>query len=494
MILVHLHLTDPETGAPMVLRLAPAPGYRTGPADTPANEPYLPLVDRASNYGRTLGGLGRAGGTNGTVRLRGETRELEPYWRHGWVRAEILEAAPGASLSAAATLLRAPIRGVDWGGAHVTVRLTDPLDEADRPVLTHRFAGTGGLDGGEDLTDRPIPQQWGWCQNVPLILVDHLLQIYRAGLGPYRAIAPLEGMIPVTVDRDVGAAIDDPGLSIPAGACVTDLARGYVRLEFTPSRVMTADVEAGDPAAYVEDAGGIAEALVRDVLGWPAERIDATALAAFRTAAPARMGLDVADSLTAGSALDILTRGASGHWSIGPTGIWRVWRRTAAPAAVTAEIAPRLGGQLPAGRDPQAPVWRVEVRWGRNPTVLTPEQMGAVSEATRSWVAAPDRAAVAEDPTIHDRWPDADELTIDTRLTDRADAEALAAHLLTLFGQPRLIWTYTGRAADLAGFDLLDGVRLVWPRWSLDAGADTVCVGRSARDDATVQIQLWGSP
>jgi hypothetical protein len=109
---------------------------------------------------------------------------------------------------------------------------------------------------------------------------------------------------------------------------------------------------------------------------------------------------------------------------------------------------------------------RFAKRWRR---LMESDLAGAVTGDARTALLAEDEVAAAEDPAISTAALNADEQTVETLLTRRADADAEAARLLALFGPApkpaRALVPFT------EGLDVGKTVSLSWPRYGLAAGA-----------------------
>lgn len=132
------------------------------------------------------------------------------------------------------------------GGNKVRLQAKVNTEPFDADVLTLKYAGTGGAEGGTDIKDKPKPWLLGRCFNVEPILinsVDNVLQF--SGYGAIQAINVLYER-----GSDFGPSMGDyasyaalVAATIPPGQWATCLAQGMVRLGAPPYGVITGDVD-----------------------------------------------------------------------------------------------------------------------------------------------------------------------------------------------------------------------------------------------------------
>ena len=176
--------------------------------------------------------------------------------------------------------------------------------------------------------------------------------------------------------------------------------------------------------------------------------------------------------------------GRDGKWTLG---------RLEAPATSAATFG-RASVFDPLRELAPAPqVHKVRLGWGRNWRPMSDAEIApAVSAANRVILAADWQWAEDSEADVLDEDPDAEELVIQTALTDSADAVAEASRLLTLHGAARRLLPVTVASQPLAS-NLLDTATITLPRLGLDDGFDGVIV---ALDEAggsnRVAVVLWG--
>lgn len=134
---------------------------------------------------------------------------------------------------------------------------TEPFD-AD--VLTLKYAGTGGAEGGTDLKDKVKPFLLGRCFNVEPVLINSVDNVFQfSGYGAIQAINVLyergsdfgPSMGNYTTYANLVAA------TIPPGQWATCLAQGMVRLGAPAYGVITADVDGDNVGGWWRKTGEI---------------------------------------------------------------------------------------------------------------------------------------------------------------------------------------------------------------------------------------------
>jgi hypothetical protein len=158
--------------------------------------------------------------------------------------------------------------------------------------------------------------------------------------------------------------------------------------------------------------------------------------------------------------------------------------------------------------DQGLPVWRVTVRYARNYTVMSRDEVaGSVSEADIAFVTREYRDAVASDATVKTLWPNAREIVVDTPIVLKADADLEAARLLNLYKVRRIMleidvpivyWLDPTYARDSTG----TGDTSVTPsaickvthsRFGLSAGRLFMIIGRAVDFRAgRLTLTIWG--
>lgn len=316
---------NPATGAVQVVRLGGgglAPLYHDG-------QHYRAGIVRSPRFGSRLD-VEDGRWTGGTIPTTAALVFAPP-------QAELLTELAGLYWPGASIELRAgPEDGV------LSARLTGTVAEAsvangrlqltiadlsagvDKPVVTARFAGSGGVEGITEAAGRIKRRSWGRVFNVEGRILDKSNNIYEFG-DPAR---PMQGFDAL---RDKGNSGSIVGLAwqgsiaatfaalqaaaAPAGGGVVAPSIACVKWWTQPS-LLTADLRGETAGGYAEDVVGIAGRVLATV-GGPAIA-NAVAASAWR---PGAAGIHISDdNETAAQALDRLFLGASLLWVLDTTG------------------------------------------------------------------------------------------------------------------------------------------------------------------------------
>jgi hypothetical protein len=196
----------------------------------------------------------------------------------------------------------------------------------DKPLLSARFAGTGGLEGGAEAEGRIKRRTWGRAFNIEGRVLDKANNIYEFGdpafawqafdvlrdkgreAGPAHQVIAWQGSALATLNAlKASVPVQGSGVAAPSIAC----AKWWTQ----PAGPLTADVRGEIGAAYVETAPSIAARILAAANG-PA----IANLAAANGWRGATAGLHVDEGETAAGALDRLLLPIALLWALNPAG------------------------------------------------------------------------------------------------------------------------------------------------------------------------------
>lgn len=372
--------------------------------------------------------------------------------------------------------------GREWRAGPGALRLTSASLGylLDVPMLA-TYAGTGGAQGGADLTGKPVQEVHGRCRGVSLVLEDAARLIYRVSARPANLVSSVYVRgAPVTygtLRADYAAlAATAPSGGFWDWAIAAD--GTWVRLGSSADGPVTADVDG--------DAVMSAAALLRRILDRAGASYSGSTLDSLAAQLPARVGRVFAEQLTFADALSQIARGSACWWGDAGDGVITA-ARLAAPgggAGILLDEESILGEVEPL--EAPSPAWRVTVRYRRNWTPLAVADVvppPTVTEARRQELTQPSRSVAVAQPERRQRHALAQDMTLDIDLDEEADAVALATNMLSLYAPGRRLFRVP---LGLAGWGLTLGqqARLVWPRLGLASGLDVRVVAQSARGRA----------
>ncbi|QCO00439.1 hypothetical protein D3093_34880 (plasmid) [Azospirillum argentinense] len=460
--------------------LATKPGYRSGPGDTPASLPWLPLVGKPSDVSLSIASLGETMGATkvsfGSVELDNARdwqgsrlarvydvtadawvtvtlppRPLNPlltdYALAGWPLTEkVIE--EGAPYSTAQVVTRVTMEMPDPDSKRSTINLSVRGREADfdDPLLTEKYS-TGD---GESLADRTKERTFGHCYMEPTYL-GIIGGLYHWSVNGGH---PIEG-VPNLWDR--GFRMDPRATGTPASnEFKADPATGIIVTGSRPPEILCevkGDKTGGVWRRYV---GEVAQHLAVTVAGKvPPARMDTLSVAAL-DAVPREVGyaIPTGSSPTLREALDkVLGSLARGYWIVTAEDLLTVGRllAPAAPAARVYRRGVNTPGLTPRSTDSRGlPAKTVTLRYAGLPKVTQTIVGDALDDDVKLHKALW-REVTDTDVATATAYPGARSPTVETLLWDRAQAVAEQAEFLSELKQ-------ASRVYDLVAQDGAPGV------------------------------------
>lgn len=264
--------------------------HETDAADTPASKLYQGRVkgfELARAAVRPDGALsGRSAPGSGALTLG-----ISQSWKDDGTLAALKSYAWGGR---AWEIRRVTAPGAAWSTAERigggTVSTFEQISKTEIQIAFHdrsvdfaaemqaaHFEGTGGVEGGEDLKNKPRPLVFGYEHNAPGILVDTVNRIVEFHAGPVEEIVEV---------RDNGNALVKAASAPPAaGEWFPDLSAGRVTLGADPVGEITGSVKGAKPSGvWLQKAGEIVSYLVQEFGGLSAGEVDAVSIAALDAA------------------------------------------------------------------------------------------------------------------------------------------------------------------------------------------------------------------
>jgi hypothetical protein len=498
---------------------ATTPGLTTAPSDTPPDHVFAPTLISPGNIERHLFQSGTTRGRSdvgfGAVVLNNADGALDPVVDWGFdgraiaLRRGTLGAAypAGFPLVWVGTLDQAE---VDW--RRVSLRVRDRQAHViEKPLQAALYGGTNQLPNGvdgtpEDLQGRPKPLIFGRVRNAHVPVVNTAKLVYQLSSDAVSAIDAVYDR-GATLTRGANrSTVANLMATNPASGTfdwvLADSAGAFIRLGSVPAGQITVDAVAGATPAE-RTVAAIQRRILERVGSLQAGDFDAASFTALSSAASAEVGLFTGvEPVVTGDALDLLAGSIGAWWTVTRLGAFRVGRlQDPATTSPTGRIeawqvlASDSGIARIATADPGGgiPVWRIQVRYDRNWSPTNEAGLAGIALSRIAWLREEYRTVVNDSAAILTAHPRGVELTVDTVLTTKADAEAEASRLRTLYGQRR-DWFAVPLAMDHArGFDLGDVVELAVPRYGLDAGKRCIILGLIEDfERGQTTLHLWG--
>lgn len=461
--------------------------WATSPTDIPANTPFDGRLTTVLSFSRSVVG-DRIGinhtASEGTIAFANPDGAYDDYVDDYAIDGrEVIVRIGRKSDSFANHLVIFRGVGVDWFADQdaVTITVKDKSFLLDVPAQPNVYAGTGGAEGGADLTGKRKPLVHGITIAITPVLVSSTNLIYQLNDGALDNITSVFDrgvLLTKATDRANYAAL--VAAAVSAGQFDTCLAEGFFKLGAAASGVVFATVVAPGAATTSNSRTDLAVAdFLSSSAGLSDDNIDRSSFDAVAVANDDPVGHFVgpSDSWSVADVVASLMAGIGGWAGFNRDGRVAIGILTAPSGDPVAYFSRDEGDiidlnreKLPSGIWP--PPWRWRVAWDRNWTTFD-DFAGSVSIAFVSRYAQPYTLVTAEDTGILTDHPSAqDPAPVESFFQWSASdtyAEDEADRLLALYSAGYRLYRMTlGRRA--LTLDLGDAIFVTWPRFGLDAG------------------------
>ncbi len=471
--------------------------FITEPTDTPANQYFAPVVNNPLQFDLSIlrgDEFGISSPSFGSIQMQNGNADFDHLTELNWKGRRIVIKAGGRNFryDQFATVFDGMCNDIEYDDDTITLTIRDNGLKIDQLIVSDSYKGTGGVEGGNDLAGKLKPLLYGKAFNIEPVLVDPANLIYQIHAGTMQAVnAVYDRGADLTFQSDVA---DITTATPTAGNYVTSLATGFIKLGSTPSGRITADAQGDSSGGYVSTSADIARRIVMTKLGigsFSPTDINDGAFNRLNAELPGAMGLYITEKSAVRNFLDMLINPCGAYWNFGRTGLLTagyIDNPGVETSTLEASAIDASGIQAPA---PVAPSWRISVAYAPAWVVQKEDELaGSVTEAQRSFVGQEYRTVVNEDRSVRTRNPQALDRVFYTALSDKADAEALLARLVRVYGTERKIYrvpTYGTLFRQYIG----DTVRMTYPRFNINKNLSVVGISEDAESNQTT-LELWG--
>ena len=463
--LIQINAWNPATSSVKTLYVG-TQGFTTQPGDTPANvyfEPYVrsALRRRASLYRRRQIG-GQAVPARGVVQI--ELCDVTRPWRNlyfGGRSIKIWLGEVGAAFSAHQVVFTG-FCGERAGGIDtIEIPIVDGKKRFEVPIQPLKWAGTGGANGNEYLTDKTKGIALGHVENVTPQLLDRATSLYGVG-------TPINAMFTV---MDRGIALTQVGGTPAGGQYSVNLAAGTFTLGYAPldaDRDITATFQGWKPpiVGYQASVAMLIKAIAKDVVGLVDADLDLASFAALEAAQSAPIGLWLPQGGQCDEVIDRICDSFGAWWTFGRDGKLRVGRLeapTGSPVASFVQGDLVLNGMRPLRMDEAA--WKQTLKFRPNWTIQSTQDLaGGSTFYSRDKLNEPFRNVTAFDNAILTAFPDAVAEQSETLILFEWDAADEVARRLALYGTRRDVLEVQVLALGFER-DLGDEISITHPDW-----------------------------
>lgn len=389
--------------------------------------------------------------------------------------------------------------------------LRDPRAELDAPLQTTKFAGDNvapdGVEGSEDIKGQSKPIVYGAVSQIPGRLVNPQKLIWQIADKAVTVACVRDGGVPLSAGTSRANVASLQANAPEAGYYdyVSHATEGtLVRLGASPAYTPLFDADEGATSADRTHAQ-VWKRIRTERCGTVSGDIVGAAVTATDTADANEVGFYWSGEETRREAIDEVLASLSGYEVQDLAGDWSIGRLNApsGSASIGLVIASETGAQKsterpiidlqrarPTYQPNGSPPYRVNVRWGRAYTVMSPGDFaGSAAQRLKEKFSREWRVETATDTAIWDpsdgsgSFPNAPELTLSTGYQPGADdrtcphAATLATARLTLYSA--LKGWYEVSFSPEPGDNILPGavIQATYPRWSMSGGPLFIAMG-----------------
>lgn len=407
----------------------------------------------------------------------------------------------------------------------VVFQVRDVQHAFDVPLLANaKYAGTNVLPAGvegtaSDIKGQPKPAVYGTVFNVPPVCVNTSKQIWqvdgRRGLHTGFTLAVYDKRSALTRGADYTSQADVEGNAPTAGQYRVWPVGGMFRTNAAHT-LLTYDCFNPPSPGTTDAIDDVLNGIIDTAPGVPGFHFGP-----FLAATPAA-GIYVQDERTKLAVLNEVGRSVGAFFTTGrtpavsvgvlATDVWGSHLTDPAALPYTAVLDPielTVSSSWDLKRVPPneptrgLPVWRVNLKYGKNYRVMNETDLAGVALSELAIWSQEYRTVTVEDASVKTKWPNAPELNLVTLLVDATEATAEANRVLSLFSAERDMYTLkmpgdkvpriNSSGASREYFQIGTRVLLYADRYDLAGGKLFLIIGMEEDPKAdTYALTLWG--
>lgn len=471
--------------------------FITEPEDTPANQYYEPVVNNPLQFDISImsgNNLGYGGSSFGAIEIQNGDGSLDHLLRMRWKGRRIVVKAGrvGWGYGSFLPVFDGYVNGIEATDGVLMVTFRDPGLKIETDIVSETYAGTGGLEGNNDLAGKMKPLLYGECFNFEPVLVDAVNLVYQIHAG---SVEEISDVFDAGVALTFGSDVPDITASTPsAGHFNTCKTMGLIKLGSTPAGRITADAKGDNTGGYVSTVAAISRRIVQTKIGSMSltdDEIDLNSFEKLDGELSGAAGIYILDRVPVRRFLDELITPCAAYWYFNRLGLLSceyVDIASMAGATITEDFIDTAGIDVPT---PIPPSWRISVAYAPSWTIQKENEIaGAAQEARRAFAGQQYRIAVSENAMVLERDAYAGERVFYTNLAEKSDAEALLERLVRIYGVERRVYRVPVYGALFRNY-IGDAVRLTYPRFNIDKTLAIVGISENAERGQTL-MELWG--
>lgn len=479
--------------------------------DRPSNTWINDALETSVNFGRQLfqGADPRANATTteGVIELTDPGTDLEYLYDYSWDSAPLTiyrgdENDLFSTYGQVAKFTSALIIG---DMEKKTIRTRDLGWKLGGLIHDERYAGTGGLEGGESNKGKWKPYAVGYVFNVEPVAIDSANEVFQWSFTPSQTVVAVKhGGVPITVSADYPTYAALIAASIPLGQCATCKAKSLVRTNFSIEFGIRVDA-VGDSNVVFGHGTPLnrAEVALRIATGYgeskleEATDVDVTAFADVGQDHPGDVGFWWGDETSKADALNEIMAGILGYWHVRPNGqlsIGFIEEPDSIPSISDIEFGDYGMSEIEIV-DETIPYPSTLMTWRRNYAPQSRDQLAgsvSVDEATASVLAAAYSVAVSTDATVSQLYPTASPIAISGNFRYEEDALNEANRIQDLMGVPRRRYRMNLEIDPFA--DIINRVATFknFNRMRLGDSKNLICVSVDSVGFGPLTTEWWG--
>lgn len=422
--------------------------FTTEPDDAPPNQLFSPRLSQPYLAESRISAPGSFGGSRGSVSVGVEAKigdgEMYAALLSSSFRGQPLLIQLGGTLFEGTadervltfaefeTLFNGFVGDFSWDTETLTLGGIDKSTFLDEPLQATAYAGTGGLEGGDDTKGLPKPLAFGRIFNAAPVLVDAANLIYQLNDGQIEQVdAVRDKGIALAFDADV---TDITTATPAAGEYATSLATGYIMLGSSPDGQVTVDFRGDNGGVGYKDVPAeLVDKILRDFAEYLDADIDSAAIARVALSSPYPAGYYTGtEAVNVSDVISAIMGSVDGWWRHLDVGLLTVGEYKAPENGIIDTVITDLNivnGSFRKLQD-DGPIYRVRVGYGKNWSPQNKDALAAaVTAANRTLYGEEYRFEEVNYSTTKNIFPKARDVALETLLAVQADAATLASAL-----------------------------------------------------------------
>jgi hypothetical protein len=479
---------DLEASLTLKIFVATVAGYATLPTDALPNQPFRGVLESFS-FSRSImqGDIGQFTTGTGSLVISNADATYDFLPLSYAIDGRPITVKVGrrdASYDECFPLARVTASGWNIDTDAISIDLEDFSYKLEVPMQPNVYGGTGGADGGADLTGKRKPMVFGSAMNISAVPVVPSLLIYQVNDGPVQSVdAVYDRGAALTAGSDYANYALLAAASITAGQYGTCKALGLFKLGVAANGTVTADVKGDNSDGYITSTADIVRWALRNrtSLVDPTD-LDVGSFDTVNAAQPAPIDYFIGpdDSLTVAAFIQNIMGGIGGWGGHRLDGTFevRIFHAPTGNPIASFNRGDMLEGDIKREPLPDAyrpPRYRWRVPYARSWTVQD-DLAGSVTAAHKAFVAEQYRLAEATSATIQLDHPFAqDRDPVQAYFSEKDAAQAEAERLINLFKTTRAIYRMTVPRRALRR-EMGDEIEVTHPRFDLSQGRAMIVV------------------